>query len=60
MWPGEKVIISLGGTITKKSNFPNLWLWLSGLLLLGVIILGIVSYYAWRWLQTIRLRLQEN
>ncbi len=52
--PGEKVIISLGARLQKKSHLSKLSLWLSGLLLFGVIILGIVSYYAWGWLQTVQ------
>lgn len=54
MQPEEKSLLPRGTRLQKKSTLPNLWLWLCGLLLLGVIILGIVSYYAWGWVQTVQ------
>jgi len=41
----------------RKSQTPKLWLWIIGLLIIGVIIFGGVSYIALNWFKTIHITL---
>jgi hypothetical protein len=43
-----------GTRLQQKTSLPTLWIWLGGLLLLGVILLGVIGYYAWGWVQAIQ------
>ncbi len=42
-------------TSPRNSKQSNLWLWITSLLLIGVIILGGVSYITWSWLRSLQI-----
>ena len=42
-------------TPPRDSKQSNLWLWITSLLLIGVIILGGVSYITWSWLRSLQV-----
>ncbi len=39
----------------RNSKPPKLWLWITSLLIIGVIILGSVSYITWNWLRNLQV-----
>jgi hypothetical protein len=39
----------------RVSKSSKLWLWLTSLLIIGVIILGSISYITWNWLQHLQI-----
>ncbi len=50
------------GTFAKKilyqpgnSQLPKLWLWITSLLMIGIIILGGASYITWTWLRGLQI-----
>ncbi len=49
--PREKSIIPIEARLRESTHPPRMWLWLGGLLALGVVILGVASFAAWGWLQ---------
>jgi hypothetical protein len=42
-------------TPPRNSKLSKLWLWITSLLLIGVIILGGVSYITWNWLRNLQV-----
>lgn len=42
-------------TPPRNSKQSHLWLWITSLLLIGVIILGGVSYITWSWLRSLQV-----
>ncbi len=47
-----------GVVVPPKSSKPSkLWLWITSLLILGLIILGSVSYITWNWLRNLQISL---
>lgn len=53
----EKILPPSGwGTrLRKRSNPPRQSLWLGGLLLVGLVILGLASFTVWNWLKNIHI-----
>src|SRR5436189_5984619 len=56
--------ISTNDTAAKRILYPprnsqssKLWLWISSLLVIGVIIFGCVSYITWNWFKTVHINL---
>jgi len=50
-----------GVEVLPKSSKPSkLWLWITSLLILGLIILGSVSYLTWNWLRNLRISLEPT
>lgn len=48
-----------GVEVLPKSSKPSkLWLWITSLLILGLIILGSVSYITWNWLRNLQISLE--
>src|SRR6266704_1994055 len=41
----------------RNSQSSKLWLWITSILIIGVIILGGVSYISWNWLKNVHVTL---
>src|SRR5690242_2204319 len=44
-----------GARLRRRSNPSRQWLWLGGLLILGVLLVSIVSVVIWNWLRALQL-----
>ena len=57
---GNKTSIQRYVTPPKISKPPKLWLWISGLVIIGLIVLGSVSFITWKWLSNLQVSLQGS
>ncbi len=55
---GNKTAVQRFVALPKISKPSKLWLWISSLLIIGLIILGSVSFITWRWLSNLQVSLQ--
>jgi len=51
---GNKTSVQRVVALPKTSKPSKLWLWISGLLIIGLIILGSASFITWKWLNNLQ------
>jgi hypothetical protein len=57
---GKRTAVQRIVALPKISKPSKLWLWISGLLIIGLIILGSVSFITWKWLSNLQVSLGAN
>ncbi len=55
---GYKTSLQRIVALPKISKPSKLWLWISGLLIIGLVILGSASFITWKWLSNLQVSLE--